>query len=81
MINSQTLYKNTKKTMGNLKTSWHSKEKLISYFNAVESNNTLTFDKKSIAKIFKDLFSNLVELILNKLPNGPNKHNLESVFQ
>ena len=29
---------------------------LISNFNAVESNNALTFDKKTIAKIFKDFF-------------------------
>ena len=33
---------------------------LISNFNAIESNITLIFDKKTIAKIFKD-FSNLAE--------------------
>ena len=54
---------------------------LISNFNAVESNNALTFDKKTIAKIFKDFFSNLAESLLIKLPNAPNKYNIESVFQ
>ena len=43
---------------------------LISNFNAFESNNTLTFDKKTIAKIFKDFFSNLAKSLLIKLPNA-----------
>ena len=42
---------------------------LISNSNAVESNNTLTFDKKTIAKMFKDFFSNLAESLLIKLPS------------
>ena len=42
---------------------------LISNFNAVESNNALTFDKKTIAKMFKDFFSNLAESLLIKLPS------------
>ena len=54
---------------------------LISNFNVVESNNALTFDKKTIAKIFKYFFSNLAESLLIKLPNAPNKYNIESVFQ
>ena len=54
---------------------------LISNINAVENNNALTFDKKTIAKIFKDFFSNLAESLLIKLPNGPNKYDIESVFQ
>ena len=54
---------------------------LISNFNAVESNNTLTFDKKSIAKMFKHFFSNLAESLLTKLPNAPNKCTREAVFQ
>ena len=53
---------------------------LISNLSAVESNNTLTFDK-TITKIFKDFFSNLVESLLIKLPNAPNKYDIESVFQ
>ena len=44
---------------------------VISNFNAVESNNALTFDKKAIAKMFKDFFSNLAESLLIKLPNAP----------
>ena len=60
---------------------------LISNFKAVESNNALTFDKKTIAKIFKDFFSNLAESLLIKLliklnqTNAPNNYNMESVFQ
>ena len=54
---------------------------LISNFNAAENNNALTFDKKTLAKIFKDFFSNLAESLLIKLLNAPNKYNIESVFQ
>ena len=54
---------------------------LIVNFNAVESNNALTFDKKTTAKIFKYFFSNLAESLLIKLPNAVNKYNIESVFQ
>ena len=35
------------------------KKILISNFIAVEGNNALTFDKKTIAKSFKDFYSNL----------------------
>ena len=54
---------------------------LISNLNANESNNALTFDRKTIAKIFKDFFSNLGESLLIKLPNTPNKYSIESIFQ
>ena len=54
---------------------------LILNFNAVESNNAVTFDKLAVAKIFKVIFSNLAESLLIKLPNAPNKYNIESVFQ
>ena len=54
---------------------------LISNFNAVESNNALTFDKKPIAKMFKDFFSNLAESLLIKLPDALKKYIIESVFQ
>ena len=37
------------------------KKTLISNLNAVESNSTLTFDKKAIGKIFKGVFSNLAK--------------------
>ena len=53
---------------------------LVSNFNALESNNALTIDKKTTANIFKDFFSNLAESLLIKLPNAPHKYNLESVF-
>ena len=56
------------------------KKTLISNFNGVESNIKLKFDEKTIANIFKD-FSNLAKSLLIKLPNAPNKYNLESVFQ
>ena len=54
---------------------------LISVFNAVKSDNALTFDKKTIVKIFKDFFSNLTKSFLIKLLNAPNKYNVKSVFQ
>ena len=43
-----------------------SQKTLISNFNVVESNDALTFDKKAIAKVFKDFFSNLAESLLIK---------------
>ena len=52
------------------------KKTLISNFNAVEINHALRFDKKT----FKDFFSNLAESLSIKLPNAPNKYNIESVF-
>ena len=57
------------------------KKTLVSNFNAVEGKHALTFDKKTIAKIVKDFFSNLAESLLIKLPNAPKKYNFESVFQ
>ena len=50
-------------------------------FKAVESNNALTVNKKTIANIFKEFFSNLAESLLIKLPNAPHKYNLGPVFQ
>ena len=44
-------------------------------------HNALTFDKITIVKIFKDFFSNLAESLLIKLPNAPNRYDIESVFQ
>ena len=54
---------------------------LIVNFNAVESNNVLTFDKKTTAKIFKDFFSYSAESLLIKLPKTPNKYKIDSAFQ
>ena len=53
------------------------KKTLISNFHAVESNNKLTVDKKSISEIHKEFFSNLAESLLIKLPNAPSKYNLK----
>ena len=58
------------------------KKILISNFNAVESNNKLTFDKKTIPKIFQDFFLNLAEsLSINSLILQINTCHLESVLQ
>ena len=52
------------------------KKTIISNFNAVEINNALSFDKKTIAKLFKDFFSNLTKSLLIKLSIAPDKYNL-----
>ena len=52
---------------------------LILNFNAMEDNDTLTYDTRSISKIFKNLFSSLAKSFLIKLPNPPDKYNLEFV--
>ena len=52
---------------------------LISNFNAMEDNDTLTYDARSISTVFKNFFLSLVESLLIKLPNPPDKYNLESV--
>ena len=54
---------------------------LISNFNAVQSNNAVTFDKKTKAKMFKDFFSNLAESLLIKLPNVHKRYIIEPNFQ
>ena len=53
---------------------------LISNFNAMEDNDTLTYGTCSISRVSKNFFSNLVESLLTKLPNLPDKYNLESVI-
>ena len=44
---------------------------LISNFSAMEDNDTLTYDTRSISKFFKNFFSSLVEF-LNIIPWPPN---------
>ena len=56
------------------------KKTAVSNFNAIDSNKSLTYDIKTMSKVFKDFFSNLVESFLAKLPDPSNKYNLESVF-
>ena len=53
---------------------------LISNFNAMEDNDTLIYGTRSISRVSKNFFSNLVESLLTKLPNLPDKYNLESVI-
>ena len=54
---------------------------VISNFNAIEENDTLTYDTNSVSKIFKNFFSNLATSLLIKLPNPPDKYNLQSVIR
>ena len=75
-------------TIGKPKELWESlkslgmpKRTVISNFNAIEENDTLTYDTRSISKIFKNFFSNLAKSLLIKLPNPPDKYNLQSVLR
>ena len=65
---------NTLKSLGMLKKT------VVSNFNANDNNKSLTYDIKTMSKVFKDFFSNLAKSFLDKLPDPSNKYNLESVF-
>ena len=74
--------------MGKPKELWESLKALgmpnktvISNFNTIEENDTLTYDAPSMSKIFKNFFSNLVKSLLIKLTSPPDKYNLQSVFR
>ena len=54
---------------------------VISNFNATEQNDNLTYDTRSLSKIFGNFFSKLAESLLIKLPNPPDKYNLQSVIR
>ena len=63
-------------TIGKPKELWESlkslgmpKRTVISNFNAIEENDTLTYDTRSISKIFKNFFSNLQKSLLIKNVN------------
>ena len=56
------------------------KKTAVSNFNAIDNNKSLTYDIKTMSKVFKDFFLNLAESFLSKLPDPSNKYNLESVF-
>ena len=56
------------------------KKTVVSNFNAIDDNKSLTYDIKTMSKVFKDFFSNLAKSFLDKLPDPSNKYNLESVF-
>ena len=53
---------------------------LISNFRAIKDNNILTYDTRSISTVFKNFVSSLAGSLLIKLPNTPDKYNLESVI-
>ena len=46
---------------------------VISNFNAIQEGNALTCDTRLISKLFKNLFLNLAESLLTKLPKHPDK--------
>ena len=56
------------------------KKTVVSNFNAIGNNKSLTYDIKTMSKVFKDFFSNLAESFLAKLPDPSNEYKLESVF-
>ena len=53
---------------------------LVSNFNAMKEGDTLTYDTRSISTVFKNFFWSLAESLPIKLPNSPDKYNLESVI-
>ena len=75
-------------TIGRPKELWKSLKALgmpnktiISNFNAIEENDNLTYDTRSIFNIFKNFFSNLAKSLLIKPPSCPDKYNLQSVIR
>ena len=88
-IKNQAFFKETlSETIGKPKELWESLKSLgmpnktvISNFKAIEQDNTLTHDTRSISKIFKNFFSNLAESVLSKLPKPTDKYNPELVIQ
>ena len=79
--------KRLSKTIDKPKALWESLKSLsmpnktvISNFNAIEENDYLIYDTRSISKIFKNFFRNLAKSLLIKLPNPRDKYKLESVI-
>ena len=73
-------------SIGKLKELWESfkylgmpDETLISNFHAMQDNDALTYDTRSISTIFEN-FLNLAKSLLTKLPKTLEKDNLESVM-
>ena len=56
------------------------KKTVVSNFNEIDDNKSLTYDIKTMSKAFKDFFSHLAKSLLDKLPNPSDKYNLESYF-
>ena len=69
-----------KELRNTLKSRGIPKKTVVSNFNAIDDNKSLTYDIKTMSKVFKDFFSNLAKSFLDKLPDPSNKYNLESVF-
>ena len=55
------------------------KKAVVSNFNAMDNNKSLTYDIKTI-KVFKHFFSNLAESFLAKLLDPTSKYKLEPYF-
>ena len=62
--------------MGIIKSLCVPNKAAIASFSAIEENDTLTYDTRSVSKISKNVFSNLAKSLRIKPPNPPNKHNL-----
>ena len=56
------------------------KKTVVSNFNTIDGNKLLTYDLKTMSKVFKDFFSNVAKSFLVKLPDPSNKYNLEAIF-
>ena len=69
-----------KELWNTLKSLGMPKKTVVSNFNAIDYNKSLTYDIKTMSKVFKNLFSNLAKSFLDKLPDPSNKCNLEFVF-
>ena len=50
-----------------------SKKMVVSNFNAIDNDKSLTYGIKTMSKVFKYFFSNLAESFLAKLPDPSNK--------
>ena len=81
----QALFKKLSESVGKSKELWNTLKSLgmpnrmvVSNFNAIDDNKSLTYDIKH-SKFFKD-FSNLAKYFLDKLPDPSNKYNVESVL-
>ena len=58
-----------KELWNTLKSLGMPKKTVVSNFNAIDDNKSLTYDMKTMSKVFKDFFSNLAKSFLDKLPD------------
>ena len=47
--------------------------------NALKDHKVVTYDPKSISKVFQMFFTNMTKTLLQKLPPPPNKYGIDSV--